>query len=103
MIQTKITEPTRTPFNPHGFADATPLHAFYLGLLEKGLINKVLEEGNLEFENQNLFMTIDWESIDVQMDAYTFDVKLDIVCGVILDEQKVTNSIQVLVVFQKVC
>lgn len=97
MIQTKITEPTRTPFNPHGFADATPLHAFYLGLLEKGLINKVLEEGNLEFENQNLFMTIDWESIDVQMDAYTFDVKLDIVCGVILDEQKVTNSIQVFI------
>jgi hypothetical protein len=46
MIQTKITEPTRTPFNPHGFADATPLHAFYLELLEKGLINKVLEEGN---------------------------------------------------------
>ncbi len=26
MIQTKITEPTRTPFNPHGFADATPFY-----------------------------------------------------------------------------
>ena len=69
MIQTKITEPTRTPFNPHGFADATPLHAFYLGLLEKGLINKVLEEGNLEFENQNLFMTIDCPSEDAAQKA----------------------------------
>ncbi len=37
MIQTKITEPTRTPFNPHGFADATPLHAFYLKILRKGI------------------------------------------------------------------
>ena len=60
MIQTKITEPTRTPFNPHGFADATPLHAFYLELLEKGLINKVLEEGNLEFENQK------WDRVRAQ-------------------------------------
>ena len=57
MIQTKITEPTRTPFNPHGFADATPLHAFYLELLEKGLINKVLEERLMElaFEGDRWF------------------------------------------------
>lgn len=97
MIQTKITEPKRTPFNPHGFHDATPLHTFYLELLEKGLIVKDLEEGSLEFENQNLFMTIDWESIDVQIEDNTFDVKLDIVCGVMLDEQKVTHNIQVFI------
>lgn len=97
MIQTKITEPKRTPFNPHGFPDATPLHAFYLELLDKGLIVNDLEEGSLEFENQNLFMTIDWELIDVQVEDNSFDVKLDIVCGVMLGGQKVTNKIQVFI------
>lgn len=97
MNQTAMREPIRTPFNPHGFQDATPLHAFYLELLEKEFIIPSLEQGSIEFENQNLFMTLDWEAIDIKVESQNYDVKLDISCGVVLAEQTITNKIQLFI------
>lgn len=94
MNQVIMTEPTRTPFNPHGFIDATPLHAFYLDLLAKELINPDLEEGTLEFENSNLFMTIDWEVVETVIDSNLYDLKIDLTCGVRLINNTVTNQLQ---------
>ena len=89
-----LAQPTRTPFNPHGFTDATPLHNFYLELLAKGLIDPDLEEGNLEFGNSSLFMNIDWEVINLEVENQYFNVKADIECGVILVDQRITNKIE---------
>ncbi|WP_180190325.1 hypothetical protein [Acinetobacter sp. YH01009] len=97
MNQVVMSEPARTPFNPHGFQDAEPLHAFYLKLLNDGLIIPDLEQGSIEFENSQQFMILDWESVDVDVEGQKYDLKLDISCGVVLIDQKITNKIQLFI------
>lgn len=92
-----LKEPVRTPFNPHGFMDAAPLHTFYLTLLKEGYINKEHEEGSLEFENSQLFMNIDWELASATIDEITYDVKMEIECGVVLINPKITNKLTVFI------